>query len=119
VIIRPPVNQSVCEGGTVNFTCVVMFPSGSTPSSADWFTNNRVTNTRDLSGYFITSDVAGRSAPTNVTNVLTITDVSINNNGRDHVCAQGVIAMSDMAFLTVFGELCIMSLCLFVLFSVN
>ena len=111
-------NQSVCAGGTVNFTCVVMFTSG-TLNGAAWFTNNRVTNAIDLSGHFITSNVAGRSAPTDVTNVLTITNVSINNNGRDYICAQGVIAVSDMAFLTVFGELCIMSLCLFVLFSVN
>jgi len=117
VIIRPPVNQSVCEGGTVNFTCVVMFPSG-TLTGAAWFTNNDFI--AGLPGHTIIDDVDGRSAPANVTNVLTITDVSISNNGTDYVCVQKLnTVMSNAVFLTVFGELYIISLYLFVLFPAS
>ena len=36
VLIQSPQNQSVCEGGTVNFECVIMFPEGSSPGGAFW-----------------------------------------------------------------------------------
>ena len=53
----------------------------------------------------------GRSAPANVTTVLTctVTNVSISDNGADYTCVQGLSARSDTVFLTVFGEfnLCI------------
>ena len=97
-------NQSVCAGDTVQFTCVVMFTSGP-PGPATWFTNNRVSDADELPGHSITDDSNGRSAPANVTTVLTVTNVSISNNGADYVCAQGLVAVSDTAFLTVFGEL--------------
>jgi len=116
VIIRPPVNQSVCAGGTVNLTCVVTFSSGS-PDAATWFTNNRVNDAGRLPDHTVTDDSNGRSAPANVTTVLTVTNINISKNGTDYICVQGLIAMSDIVFLIVFGKLCIISLCLFVLFS--
>jgi len=106
VIIQSPQNQSVCEGGTVNFTCVVMFPNGSTPGGAGWFYNNRANDAEDLASHFATNDVAGRSAPANITNVLTITNADFSNNRRDYVCVQGAgIAVSNISFLTVLGKL--------------
>ena len=104
MIIQSPVNQSVCAGGTVNFTCVVMFTSG-TLGHASWFTNNGNSDASRLPGHSVTDDSNGRSAPANVTTVLTVTNVDINNNnGEDYTCVQGLIARSDTAFLTVLGE---------------
>ena len=97
-------NQSVCAGDTVNFTCVVMFTSG-LPGPATWFTNNRVSDASREPGHSVTDDSNGRSAPANVTTVLTVTNVSISSNGADYICAQGLVAVSDTAFLTVFGKL--------------
>ena len=52
VFIQPPQNQSACEGGSVNFTCVIMFPNGSTPVSANWI--NALTGGRaiDVDGHY-------------------------------------------------------------------
>ena len=101
MIIQSPQNQSVCEGGTVHFTCVVMFTSGSL-GPAGWFTSRNFIDAGRLPGNSVTDDANGRSAPANVTSVLTVTNVSISNNGANYVCQQAV--RSDPAFLTVFGE---------------
>ena len=102
-------NQSACAGDTVQFTCVVMFTSG-LPGPASWFTNNGVIDASREPGHSVTDDSNGRSAPANVNNVLTMTNVSISNNGADYICTQGLLAISDTAFLTVFGELQISAL---------
>ena len=88
----------------MNFTCVVMFTSGS-PGPATWFTNNGDNDAAAQSGYTRSDDSNGRSAPANVTTVLTVTNVSISDNGADYVCTQGLNARSDTVFLTVFGKL--------------
>ena len=88
----------------MNFTCVVMFTSGPT-SAAVWFTNNGINDATALPGHTRTDDSNGRSAPANVTNVLTVTNVSISDNGADYICAQGRVDESDTVFLTVFGKL--------------
>ena len=103
VIIQPPQNQSVCEGGTVDFACIVMF-TGGTPSAATWFTDNGGTEAITQPGHTRTDDSNGRSAPANVTTVLTLTNVSISDNGTDYTCLQGINARSDTVFLTVLGE---------------
>ena len=97
-------NQSACAGDTVNFTCVVMFTSGR-PRPATWLTYNGVSDAMIESGHSVTDDSNGRSAPANVTTVLTVTNISISSNGADYICTQGVVAISDTVFLTVFGEL--------------
>ena len=104
VIVRSPVSQSVCAGDTVHFTCVVMFTSGS-PGPATWFTNNGVNDASRELGHSLTDDSNNRTAPANVTTVLTVTNVGISNNGSDYVCVQGLNTRSDTVFLTVFGEL--------------
>ena len=105
-IIQPPQNQSVCEGGTVDFTCIVMF-TGGTPSAATWFTDNGGTEAITQPDHTRTDDSNGRSAPANVTTVLTVTNVNISDNGTDYTCVQGINARSDTVFLTVLGGCCI------------
>ena len=95
-------NQSACEGETVHFTCVVMFISGS-PGPASWFINNGDNDASRLPGHTVTYDSNGHSALANVTTVLTVTNVSFSDNGADYICTQGINAISDTAFLTVFG----------------
>ena len=102
-IIHPPQNQTGCEGGTVNFTCVVMFTSGPIDATT-WFTNSGTTDVSRQPDHSQTDDVDGRSAPANVTNVLTVTNVNISNNGSDYICIQGIHTISDTVFLTVLGE---------------
>ena len=97
-------NQSACAGDTVNFTYVVMFTSGSI-GPASWFINNGNNDASREPGRSLTDDSNGRSAPANVTTVLTVTNVSISNNGADYICVQGRNAESDTVFLTVFGKL--------------
>ena len=105
VIITSPVNQSACVGGIIDFTCVVMFTSGS-PGAASWFTENGNIDAITLPGHTRTDDSNGNSAPADVTTVLTVTNVSITDNGTDYFCAQGFnVVRSDTVFLTVFGEL--------------
>ena len=107
-----PVNQSACVGDTVNFTCVVMFTSVS-PSAANWFINNGVNDASKEPDHSLTDDSDGLTVPANVTNMLTVTNVEISNNGADYICAQGIVAHSDTAYLIVFGESFIY-LCVFV-----
>ena len=109
MIIRPPVNQSACVGGTVDFTCVLMFTSG-TPSAAAWFTNDGANDASRQPRYSLTDDSNGRSPPANVTTMLTVANVSISDNGIDYFCAQGFNERSDTVFLTVFGKLGIRTL---------
>ena len=97
-------NQSACAGETVNFTCVVMFTSGSA-GPANWFTNNGNNDASRERGHTITDDSNGRSAPVNVTTVLTVTNITMSNNGADYICGQGFNEASDTVFLTVFGKL--------------
>ena len=88
-------NQSVCVGDTVHFTCVVMFTSG-LPGPASWFTNNGNNDASRQPGHSVTTDVDGRSAPANVTTVLTVTNVGISDNGLDYICTQGHNTESDI-----------------------
>ena len=81
-----------------------MFTSGSL-GGASWFTSNGNNDASRELGHSVTDDSNGRSTPANVINVLTVTNVSISDNGADYVCVQGLNARSDTVFLTVFGKL--------------
>ena len=72
--------------------------------SALWLTGSGVLNAENLPGHIASDDINGRSAPANITTVLTIINVNISNNGADYICAQGIVAKSNAVFLTVFGE---------------
>ena len=74
------------------------------PAAATWFTNNGNSDVSGLPSHSVTDDSDGLTAPANVTNVLTVTDVSSRDSGADYTCTQGVNARSDIAYLTVFGE---------------
>ena len=106
-MIESPQNQSACEGGTVEFTCVMMFPSGTTPGGVIWATDGGA-DASQLPDHTTTNDANGRSAPANVTTVLTVTNVNISRNGKDYVCGIfgiGVNAVaSNTSFLTVLSK---------------
>ena len=107
VVIQSPKNQSVCEGGTVNFECVIMFPEGSSPGGASWVDDNGNVIEEQPPNVTIDNDSNGRSAPADVTNVLTLTNVSISDNGTVYICGQGVgpnSIASDPSILTVLGK---------------
>ena len=80
-----------------------MFTIGS-PGQATYFTNNGINTVGGKPGHLITDDSDGRSAPANVTNVLTVTNVNISNNGADYFCFQSLDSISDKVYLTVLGE---------------
>ena len=84
-IIQSPQNQSACEGETVNFTCVVMFPNGSTTVSPFWtdIDGSSIIQPPDVTA---TDDSNGRSAPVNVTTIFIVTNVHISDNEDDYVC---------------------------------
>ena len=92
-----------------------MFTSGS-PDPAIWVTNNGNRDASREPGHSLTDDSDGQNVPANITNVLTVTNVSISDNGADYTCGQGFNAVSDIAYLTVFGELP-MHLCMFVYYT--
>ena len=106
VIIQSPENQTVCEGGTATFTCIVMFPNGSYLEPANWATNGGRTNVLLDNRHTATNDINGRSAPADVINVVTITNVGAGDNGADYGCAQGVFdpVQSNTSLLTVVGK---------------
>ena len=72
MIIKSPQNQSVCVGGTINFTCAVMFTTVS-PSAAIWLSDGSTTDATSLPGHTRTDDSNGHPAPASVTTVLTVT----------------------------------------------
>ena len=109
VIIQHPLNQSVCEGETVNFTCVIMFPDGSSSfGGAFWVDDNNNLITSTPPRVITTDDSNGRSAPANVTNMLTVTNVSISDNGSVYICSRLVdgvyVIRSDPSILTILGK---------------
>ena len=83
-----------------------MFPSGTTPGGALWATD-RGAGVSQLPSHSLSNNVNGRSAPANVTTVLTVTNVNISNNGTGYVCLFGfnMSAMrSNTSFLTVLSK---------------
>ena len=107
VIIQSPQNQSVCEGGTVNFECVIMFPEGSSPGAPFWIDGDGNVINDEPPNVAVSDDSNGRSAPANVTSVLTLTNVSISDNGTVYICGRGIgpnSIASDPSILTVLGK---------------
>ena len=107
-IIQSPQSQSVCEGETVNFACVVMFVTGRPGSAIIWLADSA--NSHDASGlpgHSVSNNSYGQLAPANITSVLTVTNVNISNNGTGYTCVYSDFFMrvSDTAgFLIVLGE---------------
>jgi len=83
-----------------------MWPQGSgTIGPAAWFIDNGLNIASGEPGHTTTNDIDGRSAPTNVTNTLIVTNVNISNHGSDYLCGHGSNIRSNTVYLTVLGEL--------------
>ena len=96
-IIQHPANDTFCEGTNAVLSCVVF--DNSTNNAADtttWFTgnpptalsSNMINNTRD-------GDV--------VTSVLTIENVSLNDNGNGYFCFPTSRVESNVGVISVAG----------------
>ena len=98
VLIQYSQDQSVCEGGTASFVCVISFPNGETPRYPLWLDENddpvRGTN------YNINDEVNGQ----NITSVLTVINVRISDNGDGFYCLRINTFQSNVSFLTVLGK---------------
>ena len=97
-ITQDPTNATFCEGSNAVLSCVIC--DNSTNNAADttgWFTNdnhpaavpNMINNTRD-------GDV--------VTSVLTIENVSLNDNGNGYFCLSAYGTKSDTGVISVAGK---------------
>ena len=105
-IVQSPQNQSVCEGGTVNFTCIVMFVDG-TPKNVIWLADRiNPHDASELPDHSVTNNSYGHVVPpANITSVLTVTNVTISDNETDYTCGVHFnFSISDAAFLIVLGE---------------
>ena len=90
----------------MEFTCILMFPSGTTPGSPLWV-NDDGGDASTLPGHSTSNDLNGRPAPTNVTSVLTITNVNTSNNGTSYSCGISIgvnSVISNESLLTIFGK---------------
>ena len=83
-----------------------MFPNGSELHPANWATDGGRANALMDNRHSATNDINGRSAPADVINVLTITNVRISDNGADYICTQGLVnpVLSNTSFLRVVGK---------------
>ena len=73
--------------------------TGISPAPVTWSTDGSFTQVVEEPGHLLlTDDSNNRSAPADVTNVLTVTNVMISDNGTDYYCQT-----SGPVFLTVFG----------------
>ena len=83
-----------------------MFPNGSILDSATWINAMTGGTAIDVDGHSYSNDVNGRDGPANVTNVLTVTNVSNGDDERGYICAFGFgmnALESNISFLTVLG----------------
>ena len=100
-ITQPPASDTFCEGSNAELSCVVF--DNSTNNAADttgWFTDHNfpaavpsnmtnISNTRD-------GDV--------VTSVLTIKNVSLNDNGNGYFCIPAYGTESNIGVISVAGK---------------
>ena len=105
VIIQSPQNQSVCEGETATFTCVVMFTS-MMPRGASFFIDDGNADANLEQDHVVTNNASQfTTAPANVTSVLTVTNVNISNNRSNYFCQQGSRGNpSETVYLTVISK---------------
>ena len=99
ILVQHPTNDTFCKGSNAVLSCVII--DISTNNAADttvWFTDdnlpavvssNMINNTRD-------GDV--------VTSVLTIENVSLNDNGDGYFCSPSFGTLSYVGLISVAGE---------------
>ena len=104
-ITQHPGNDTYCEGSNAVLSCVVFDNSTSTADTTSWFTNanppgrvpdSMINNTRN-------GDV--------VISVLTIENVSLNNNGTGYLCTPSLDIRSYVGVISVAGNVHIISYC--------
>jgi len=101
-------NITLCvpQSDTAIFTCVVD-PMGSSSTGVTWVI-------RDDNGALVT--IVNRPhhnvetlSNGNITGILRVTNVTMNDNGAEYLCSPVFGVASDPAFLTVLGEIIIIS----------
>ena len=96
-LVQPPQDQSVCEGGTASFACVILFPNGTTPGNPTWLDENG----NDIrSNYDVSDEVDGQT----VTSILTVTNVSFSDDEDSFLCVRVGSPRSNVSFLYVLGK---------------
>ena len=106
VVIQSPQNQSICEGRTVYFECVITFSEGTSPGGAFWSDGDGNPVEEQPPTITIDDDSNGLTAPANVTTTLTIANVSISDNETVYFCGRGIgqnSIASDPSILIVLG----------------
>ena len=95
---QQPRNVTVCEGSNAVLSCVVF--DGSPNNAADntvWALANPLTT--------LPSDIVNNTRDGDVvTSVLTIEDVSLNDNGNGYLCVPALDDISDVGVISVAGR---------------
>ena len=92
-------DTTVCEGDSATFTCVVFIPSG-LPSSPNWGRNGVGV---DMMRHTVTSNLTGGATPVSVSSTVTISNVTVLDDGVSYTCGIGS-GVSNGAMLNVVGK---------------
>ena len=103
VITTQPRNVTVCltQSTTANFTCVVD-RGGSPISSAQWqihLSGGTYISVTGIARHMVNSVLNGDT----LSDTLTVTNVSVNDNGAQYQCEPSNNAISNVVTLTVLG----------------
>ena len=99
-LVQHPTNTKICEGSNAVLSCVIF--DNSTNNAADttsWFTNDN-TLVAAVSSNMINNTCDGDV----VTSVLTIENVSLNDNGNGYFCFPSFPIVSNVGVISVAGE---------------
>ena len=107
-IITQPMNVTVClsQTTTANFTCVI--DAGSTLiTSVGWqiLTGGMYVLVVGRARHMLDPRTSSTNRGTIVTEILTVTDVSLSDNGTKYRCEPVRDVISDVVTLTVIGTL--------------
>ena len=94
-------DTNVCEGDSATFTCVVSIPSGAFLSNPGWNRNNAAI---DMMRHTITNNLtSGTTVPVSISSTLTVSNVTVFDDGVSYVCGIGS-AISSVATVNVVGK---------------
>ena len=102
VLLKDPIETTVCEGDIATFKCVVFFPSGTFPSSPGWLRNGTIVG---MMRHIINSNqTGGGAAPISISSTLILSNVTVVDDNRvSYQCGSGLTSSSN-ATLTVVGK---------------
>ena len=103
VVLKDPIETTVCEGDIATFKCVVFFPSGTFPTSPGWLRNGTIVGM--IRRHTINSNqTGGGAAPISISSTLIVSNVTVVDDNRvSYQCGSGLISSSN-ATLTVVGK---------------